>query len=401
MKRLLLVVFVAFCLVSCHPVDPEVKDRQVLLIYLLGNNNLSDNARIDLNDIKASWLPEVKDDDQVVLVYYHFLDEAPVLCRLYKDRKGNAAEEVISTYPAGTNSAKASTLKMVLDDAFAAWPANRQSLILWSHGSGFLPEGYYAKPKEGVIAKGLNEDIEADPFAAMVKAAQSKSYGEDRGSEMDIMDLCCALSGRHYKFILFDACLMANVEVAYEMRRCCDYLMFSPTEILADGFPYEKMVQPIFTMKPKDALTDIAKSYMAHYRAQSGDLRSATITIVQTDRLENLARACRPIFENHNEQILILDRSRVQPYFRLNRHWFYDLGDFLDQIVTEEERQSLSFYRDPDTSPVIFKDATERFLGIEMKNVSGLSIYIPREEYAALNTYYKKLEWNKDTKLVQ
>ena len=399
MKRFCVLILAAFCLTSCHWFEPSGKDRQALLIYLAGNNSLSAEGEADLYDIEQSWLPSVRDKDKGVLIFYHFSDGVPTLSRFYKDRSDVTVEDVIKTYPTSTNSASAATLATVLADAENAWPAERHSLILWSHGSGFLPEGYYAQPKEMAAPGDRLTDAGPDPYAWMVKASDgSKSFGEDHGSEMDIKEVSQALGVNKYEFILFDACLMANVEIAYELRNNCDYLLFSPTEILADGFPYEKMVQPVFSLNAKDALKNIAVSYMEHYRAMTGDFQSATVTIVETAGLPALASACKPIFQNHQDRILTLDRSQVQPYFRFNKHWFYDLDHFVQQVATDAEYQQ---FKNALAGAVIFKDTTEKFLGIEMKNVSGLSVYIPRAEYTVLNTYYKTLAWNQATGLVQ
>ena len=399
MKRFCVLILAAFCLTSCHWFEPSGKDRQVLLIYLAGNNSLSAEGEADLYDIEQSWLPSVRDKDKGVLIYYHFSDGVPTLSRFYKDRSDVTVEDVIKTYPTSTNSASAATLATVLADAENAWPAERHSLILWSHGSGFLPEGYYAQPRQMAAPGDRLTDAGPDPYAWMVKAGDgSKSFGEDHGSEMDIKEVSQALGVNKYEFILFDACLMANVEIAYELRNNCDYLLFSPTEILADGFPYEKMVQPVFSLNAKDALKNIAVSYMEHYRAMTGDFQSATVTIVETAGLPALASACKPIFQNHQDRILTLDRSQVQPYFRFNKHWFYDLDHFVQQVATDAEYQQ---FKNALAGAVIFKDTTEKFLGIEMKNVSGLSVYIPRAEYTVLNTYYKTLAWNQATGLVQ
>ena len=400
MKRIYILILAAFCVSACEWFNPGKDDRQVLLIYFAGNNSLSMEGEADLYDIKQSWLPAARDKEQILLVFYHFENSVPTLSRLYRNNGGDMVEDIIQTYPTAINSASAETLETVLTDAEKAWPASRNSLILWSHASGFLPEGYYADPKETIARGDRVMEMVEDPFAGMVKASadQGKSFGMDSGKEMDIQDMAVALGRRHYEFILFDCCLMANVEVAYELRGLCDYLLFSPTEILADGFPYEKMMEPIFTMKPEAALRDIADKYMAHYRAESGDFRSATVTIVRTSGLEALAAACKPVFTNHQDRILTIDRSKVQPYFRFNKHWFYDIGHFVEQVATEAEyRQFASAL----SGAVIFKDATERFLGIEMNHVSGLSIYIPRPEYTVLNSYYRTLAWNKATGLVQ
>ena len=399
MKRFYILLMAVFCVAACGWCDPDGEDRQVLLIYFAGNNNLSSDGEADLSDIKHAWLPSTREKDKILLVFYHFTGKTPTLSRLSTTRDGESVEEIIQTYPTSINSATVEVLETVLADAERAWPASHNSLILWSHASGFLPEGYYANPQERAASGDLLETAE-DPYAWMVKTAgdQGKSFGMDNGREIDIKDLAATLGRRHYDFLLFDCCLMANVEVAYELRNASDYLLFSPTEILADGFPYEKMMEPIFTMKPEAALLDIANSYMAHYRAQTGEFRSATVTIVKTSGMEALAAACKPVFESHQDRILTIDRSKVQPYFRFDKHWYYDLGDFVQQIATDAEYQNVASALN---GAVLFKDATERFLGIEMKHVSGLSIYIPRPEYTVLNTYYKTLQWNRTTGLVQ
>ena len=380
MKRILFFLLFALCLTGCHGPEWEAEHRQVVLMYLAGNNSLSSDGQSDFAGIKNSWLPRQKDKEQIFLVYHHFVDQTPMLKRLYQDRQGNAIEEIITEYPFNTNSASAETLSAVIADAEAAWPASRHGLILWSHASGFLPKGYYIDPKEQSHGAGM------------------MSFGEDHGAEMELSDLRKALSKYHYEFILFDCCLMANVEVAYEMRNCGDYLVFSPTEILSDGFPYESIIQPLFSLSAEEASKQVCKSYMEQYRAQSGLYQSATITLVRSAGLNALAAACKPIFQQHREQILTIDRSQIQPYFRYNKHWYYDLDDFVGRLATDAEYRTFIAALD---QTVIYKDATDSFLSIDIKHYSGLSIYIPRPEYTVLNNFYKTLQWNQTTGLVQ
>ena len=398
MKKLCIFVLAVFCLASCQWFGHDGKDRQAVLVYFAGNNNLSAEGESDLSDITSSWLPSAQDKEQILMVYYHFQDKAPVLSRFYRNRQGVAVEDVIKTYPTSTNSASASTMETIIADAEKAYPAERHGMVLWSHGTGFLPRGYFSNPKELVPGKPATLGSEPDPFAGMVKADESKSFGLDGSSELDITDLRNALSPYHYDFLIFDCCLMAHIELAFELRNTCDYLLFSPTEILSDGFPYGQMMQPLFSMKPEAALKDIAGNYMAHYRSQSGMYCSATITLVSTAGLEHLAASCRPIFQNHQSQILSLDRSRIQPYFRFDKHWFYDLDDFIRNVADDSEYADFAGALDDS---VIFKDTTESFLTIDIRHYSGLSIYIPRAEYTVLNNFYKTLEWNKATGLVQ
>ena len=398
MKRFLLLLCALLCLCGCNRDERLAKDRQMLLVYFAGNNSLSSDGVSDFAAIKTGWLPTTRGSEKVLLVYHHFVDETPALVRLSKDRKGNVVEDIIQTYPENTNSADPQTLAAILSDAETAWPSAHHGIVLWSHGSGFLPPGYYANPQE----RGRDDAFsgEADPYAFMVKADDDtvKSFAVDNGKEMDLLDLRKVLSRFHYDFIAFDCCLMANVELAYELRNVCDYLLFSPTEILTDGFPYEMMMQSIFNQPAETAMRSIAQSYMAHYRSFSGVYCSATISVVSTQGLQALANACQTIFHNHQDQILMLDRSRVQPYFRFNKHWYYDIDDFVLQVASDSEYQA---FNRALNQTVIYRDATEYFLDLEIVHYSGLSIYIPRPEYTVLNNYYKTLAWNQATGLVQ
>lgn len=370
------------CACSCEWFTPSGKDRQVLLVYIAGNNNISSEGERDFETMRDSWLPETKNKEKIVLVYRDFAGEAPVLSRLSRSKKGVLEEDIIMEYPQGTNSASSATLADVLADAENAWPARNRGLILWSHGSGFLPEGYYDNPREKA------------PGASL----RSFGYDEDTRSEMELVALRDALSSRHYQFLLFDCCLMANVELAYELRGVTDYILFSPTEILVDGFPYESMTEPLMTMSTESALKSVATSYMDHYRAQSGSYRSATVTVIRTEPLSSLAASCRPVFQNHQDQIMTIDRSQIQPYFRYDKHWYYDLDDFVGRLASDSEYASFASALD---RTVVFADATEQFLGIDMIHCCGLSVYIPRPEYTVLNNFYKTLDWNRDTGLVQ
>ena len=50
---------------------------------------------------------------------------------------------------------------------------------------------------------------------------------------------------------------------------------------------------------------------------------------------------------------------------------------------------------------ISYKAATPSFLGIAIKNYSGLSMYLPGAGDTQLNEFYKTLAWNKATNLVE
>ncbi len=402
-KKILILILAAFCLTGCdYWFECDQRDRQVLLVYMAGNNDLTINGQRDYRDMLSSYLPSVMNEDRILLVFRHFADEKPVLNRLCRDTSGNAVEELIREYPVDFNSATGATLAAVLADAERAYPADRHGIVLWSHSSGFLPSNYDHGTYEldSDMPRWGEASVQNDPYAHLVKSSDSvvKSFGTDRGSVIEINDLKEALGRYHYDFILFDSCQMGNVEVAYELKDCCDYLVFSPSEILSDGFPYPEMIHPIFTLTPREAMLNICKSYMAFYRTKDGIDRSACIAMVKTSGLEKLADACRPIFRDHHDEILSIDRSPIQRYFRCNEFAFYDIDDFVGRVADEREYRAFAAALN---DVVVFKDATDYFFNINIEHYSGLSIYIPRANYTYLNNYYRTLQWNQATELVQ
>lgn len=371
------------CLValsSCVKLDtprPQFFSRTVLLYLACDGNGLQWYAEGDLANLVRGYLPIRTDKDEALLVFYDDGSENPALHRYYVTSEGLVYKELVKLYDSGFNSADTDNLKRVLDDVEYFYPSERRGLILWSHGTGWLPPGYYANPKEG--------------------RSVSKSFAQEAGCEMDIRDLADVLT-RHYEFILFDSCLMATVEVAYQLREKTDYLIASCAEILVDGFPYSTIGQDFFydhTGKGPAALQDICKQYYDFYNAQTGANRTATVSLIDCSKLDELAAVSRKIFAAHKADMPLVNPSAVQHYYTGNKHWFYDLTDYVKQFATESE---LSEFKAAMDRCVLSKYATEWILGVvQVRTHSGLSTYIPIENATYLNSYYKTLDWTQDT----
>ena len=63
--------------------------------------------------------------------------------------------------------------------------------------------------------------------------------------QMDVTDLAAALQRAkvHCKYILFDCCLMQNLEVDYALRHVTDYVIASPMSIASPGAYYTHLMQ--------------------------------------------------------------------------------------------------------------------------------------------------------------
>lgn len=144
----------------------------------------------------------------VHLLVYIDTGSEPRLIEL-ENKNGAAVETTVKTYEKNRNSVGVAETAEVFRDVFSddAYQAESYGLIYWSHGDGWIP----------------------NPLPS------TRWIGQDWGNGsryMNISDLVSILSGApHFDFILFDACFMQSVEVAYALRSFTDYYIGSPTEI--------------------------------------------------------------------------------------------------------------------------------------------------------------------------
>ena len=216
-----------------EPQVPLVAGRTVL-VYFAADNNLSGSVEGDIAAMEDGLLHTDMHNGNL-LVYVDKKGQSPQLLRLVQEGD-SVRRELIEEYVIDHASATAERLRQVLQQVTDTYPSDRYGLVLWSHGTAWLPADY---------------------------KNYLRSFGTDTGNHfMSVNDLTAALSDYHFDFLLFDACYMASLEVAYALRHCTDYLIASPTEVLADGFPYQLFMQDLFT--PEANVVDIATQFYTY-----------------------------------------------------------------------------------------------------------------------------------------
>ncbi len=375
-------VTAALVLLSSCEKNPFSNDdyRKVVILYMAANNNLSSYAEQNIATLKGGFIPD-KNSKDILIVYAHIAGNIPKLTRLFKNSDGSVTEDPVAVYE-DHNSANGDVLKAVLNKVKTIFPAKEYGLILWSHATGWLPQGYYNSTFQGTWFE--------DPYAGMVK-----SFGEDRGVEMEIKELKSALPF-HFNFIIFDCCFMGGIESVYELKDKATYIIASPTEILANGFPYRDIMSPLF--QTKSNLEEACRLFYEYYNAQSGVHKSATIALYKTENLRQLATVAKGIFNNHRDKIQTLDMGKIQPYFRLNKRWFWDLGNLIEEIATPTEYLT---FRTALENVVVAKWTTEYFIDIKINKFSGISTYIQNPSNSFLDTFYKGFDWNFDSEMIK
>lgn len=393
--------------------------RNAFIIYSLGFNNLSGYLKEDINDIASGELPSHFKSDDLLLVFSHntngsyTVNTSPVLTRIYKDRQGDVVRDTVLVLPKGTLSASTATMNKVLTYIKEEYPAKHYGMLLSSHGTGWLPAGYANSPssfesrsmayrRSATMAPVPYQEKEQADGMPMVKSFGCQNVSSSSTYEMDINDMADAIPMK-LDYMIFDACFMGGIEVAYEFRDVCDRMVFSQTEILADGMDYKTMTT--YLLKEEPDLEGFCRNYFEHYNNLEGAYKSATISLVDCTALEPLAETCSTLFDELRGGITALqdNPSAVQRYYRSeypNFRWFFDIESIIsnagaDAFQTAGLREALD-------RCILYKAATENFMNsFAIRNHSGLSMYLPYTGREYLNSFYKELEWNKATGLVE
>lgn len=402
--------------------DISTDTRRVMLLYSAGHNSLSSYLKSDIEDLCTGWLPKDMRSDDVLLVYSHLTSRpgdyktktSPVLIRLYGNESDEVVRDTLIVYGEDVISSSAQQLSSVLSYIKDEFPARSYGLVFSSHATGYLPGGFYARPDSyrfnpaKMFLQGQEHGWSLSPVP-YVEPEQVpgmpavKSIGQDvvgnQSYEIDIQDFASAIPMK-MDYILFDACLMGGVEVAYELAGKCDVVGFSQAEVLAEGFNYSTLASHLLGNKASSDPVSVCRDYFDQYISQSGIQQSATISLVDCNRLATLTELCEELFDRYRDRIAKLSPGKVQRFYRSSHHWFYDLESILANAgINDSELQEL---HDALDECIIYKGATPNFMNeFAISTFCGLSMYLPSHGHTELDKFYRTLKWNEATGLVK
>lgn len=352
----------------------EDSPKRTVLIYMAADNNLSDFSAANINNALIGAAGDNLNGGNL-LIYVDPANNVPQLIRIAKNKQGVVEKQVVKTY-AEHNSASPEIMQAVIDDVLSdrTYKADSYGLILWSHGTAWLPYD-------------INNYL--------------RSFGDDHGSALTMDDLKRAIPDHLFDFILFDACYMSSIEVAYALKDKAKYILGSPTEILAEGMPYRFIIQDLFSDEALSVLlTNVGHRFYTYYNEQQGGTHtaSATVSLLKTEHLPQMAAVCREILRGKEESLLDLPLQEIQQmdYLKQNPpHLLYDFDDYIVRVASAEQ---YAHYAAVLAELIPYKEATKTAfyaIGITLpiNRFSGLSVYAPQTALPKLNAWYKTQDW--------
>lgn len=385
-------VCLLFSLSGCSDDDEDLPPAPVsytTLIYMMADNSMDSEVEYTISQLKAG----AKHSAGSAVVYVDRMDEAP---RLFKITQ--TGEEVALKNYEEESSATVETLVQVIEDTKEQVPSEKFGLILWSHAMGWLPWHYSINTRCSTYQNERNF-----PHTRYIGVDSHLGSHGNSTVTMTIDKLADALPDHIAEYIWFDACLMGSVEVLYELRNKCNYIVASPAEVLAEanydasGISYSKVLPYLFG--GKEELAQACQTYFNHYNGMKQEiLRTATITLIDATELDGLYDVVHDMLGGHLTEIGNMDVNDLQAYHTDNvPQVFFDLADVLNHFKGTNNDATLE---NQMKRTVLYKATTDQIINkltINKDKFSGLSVYVPLAKWNTnpeYEYYFSSMDWS-------
>ncbi|MBP3618142.1 MAG: peptidase C11 [Lachnospiraceae bacterium] len=334
------------------------KDEVTVMVYMCGTD-LESKAGMGTSDLQEMLAADLGENVNL-LVYTggcskwknNVVSSTKNQIYLLKDGKMKLLEEYSATAMTDPN-----TLTTFIKWCAKNYPANRNQLIFWDHGSGSI-NGY-----------GYDEKF--------------KTSGS-----MDLSEINQALSksGVTFDFIGFDACLMATLETALMLTDYADYMIASEETEPGVGWYYTDWLTALGndTSMPtleigKQIVDDFVETCATKCRGQK-----TTLSVVDLAELEKtvpadfkeFAKATGALIENNGYKTVSDARNNTREFAQASA---------IDQVDLVHLAQNMGTEEGEELAETLLAAVKYNRTSSDITNAYGLSIYFPYKKVSAVD----------------
>lgn len=333
------------------------KKQWSLLIYIAGDNDLSDEGIRDVEELCGVGVaPNVHVGVEIDTIGEH---EGSIRYEITEpEPDGKAHRTVIQRLPERDSSHPA-TLTAFLDWGLRRFPADHTVVVVWGHGDGFKSSTSKSSTR-GVAREGFGPGMRLSEVAEAFRRA-----GVTPENKIAVLG--------------FDACLMSMLEVVHELDEITQIVVGSQQPEPRTGWPYDDVLRSLKTSaSPEDLSRNIVNIYTEHYRRTAvfdvtqSAVRAATRPAAAA--LGRLGAALSQILPGRRESLRRL-RESLQSFEHAPD--FVDLIDLCKNVQSNINDDSVIAAAD-----AVIKAARECIIhsdthGPSVRNAHGLSIWFP------------------------
>lgn len=390
---------------ACHR-DPKItpeenKARNTLLIYMAGDNSLSNYVDKNINQsIEGLLIGKSQNLNLVIFKDKKGAGYSELFRLRYNEEKQRVDTASYYAYDRNLNAALPETLEAVVKKVFTEYDTPVKGLMLWSHALSWLP-------------------LYVNSYTSTARTRALQFIGQDGNSWLDLWDINTSLQkvGVHFDYIMMDACHVATAEVAYELRDRTDYLLCPVMETMGEGFPYTDMMPILDACKTASDVEQMLEKIHDTYQ----DLYSTggALALLKTSAMDAFAMDFKSALDNHTEQRALMKdtanhlQDEMQQFGRAvlsNQDLFFDMEQYIRLLTTGSAtgtNTEASHLIDLLQDVVIRHYSSETFdpgdyvnSALTIKTSCGLSVTIPeffglRTDGTLLLNAYRYTQWGK------
>lgn len=387
------------------PDVPVTPVGQTVFMFFPWSNNLLSDFRRTVEDMQTVVTQRSMKDERI-MVFMATSEHEAVLFEL-KKQNGRCLTDTLRRYSDCPFTSR-QWLTSLFSEVMTLAPASRYGMVVGCHGLAWVPvqgqrnarkrlgsqerideeDNLYKEErideennlykKERIDKEGLYKEERIDKegddlmhFEVQGPVTTRFIGGTYPETQIETTDLADAMTdaGLHTEYILFDACYMSSVEVAYELKDVTHYLIASPTEVLSYGFPYITMGKHLLGTPNYKGIADSFISFYSSYNLPYG-----TVAVTDCTQLDALAAIAQQINAAAAEQ---LAPNGVQLMDGYSPTLFYDLGHLmslkdagtvLTAAFAEQLDKTVPYKGHTDQYFTALKDAP-----VDIKHYSGLN----------------------------
>jgi len=388
--------------------NKAAKKAWTVAVYMAGDNNLDPNAFLDLKEMKR--VGSTADINIVVQLDSASAGSKTTRYALTKGAVANLARDAKQKL-GNQNTGDPKSLIDFVTWVAANYPAERYALVLWNHGQGWDDTDIFAGERSGDRRRPRSNTfrhaffrttVEKVAAAARHTNATTRAILIDDNSKdfLDNVEMQKAAKAAVVKFggkiDLFgmDACLMNQIEVAYQLRKQSEFIVGSELTEPLDGWPYDTILGKLAktpTMKAGELAATIVDDYIASYRADGGSVTQSAVDMSQIDGVSaaidtlgnTLLAAMADAAAKDAIQIARLKTQRFDDNLNAN----VDLRNFCERLDAaaplSTEVKSAARGVGVALDKYVIKNG---HLGEKVANAKGVSIYFPQDQISPLYT---------------
>lgn len=293
------------------PDVPVTPVGQTVFMFFPWSNSLLSDFRRTVEDMQTVVAQRSMKDERI-MVFMATSEREAVLFEL-KKQNGRCLTDTLRRYSDRPFTSR-QWLTSLFSEVMTLAPASRYGMVVGCHGLAWVPvQGQRNARKRLGSQERIDEEYNLYKEEKIDKEGDDLMHFEVQGpvttrfiggtypeTQIETTDLADAMAdaGFHTEYILFDACYMSSVEVAYELKDVTHYLIASPTEVLSYGFPYTTMGKHLLGTPNYKCIVDSFISFYSSYNLPYG-----TVAVTDCTQLDALAAIAQQINVAATEQI--------------------------------------------------------------------------------------------------